>query len=165
MPWVALEPTTLAEREELLRRWTTTGPTAGSIPTDVPERPRRRGAGLMRRIAANGLEIGYWVHPASRERVCDSCGASADDHRVEPSGVSHIEIHHDKANVASGRVPLKLGFEMVGDKRVKPAAPGESGLSCVWRVGRSSWAASDTESAPGLPAATETESTRFSRHD
>jgi len=22
------------------------------------------GAGLMRRIAANGLEIGYWVHPA-----------------------------------------------------------------------------------------------------
>ena len=167
MPWVALEPTTLAEREELLRRWDDDWANGRQYSYGMFRRDRVvGGAGLMRRIAANGLEIGYWVHPAFTGRGFATRAARAlTIIGLSLPGVSHIEIHHDKANVASGRVPLKLGFEMVGDKRVKPAAPGESGLSCVWRVGRSSWAASDTESAPGLPAATETESTRFSRHD
>jgi RimJ/RimL family protein N-acetyltransferase len=137
MPWVALEPTTLAEREELLRRWDDDWANGRQYSYGMFRRDRVvGGAGLMRRIAANGLEIGYWVHPAFTGRGFATRAARAlTIIGLSLPGVSHIEIHHDKANVASGRVPLRLGFEMVGDKRVKPAAPGESGLSCVWRVG------------------------------
>ena len=121
----------------------------------------------MRRIAKNGLEIGYWVHPAFVGRgFATRAAESLTTLGLGLRGVTHVEIHHDKANVASGRVPLKLGFEMLGERPVKAAAPGETGLSCIWRMDRSIWAGKASEhgprrtSAPDAPA-----SARSSEHD
>jgi RimJ/RimL family protein N-acetyltransferase len=168
MPWIALEPTTLHEREELLKRWDHdwaegTGYTYGMFRGDRVV----GGAGLMRRIANNGLEIGYWVHPAFTGRGFATRAAQAlTTLGLSLPGVTHIEIHHDKANVASGRVPFKLGFEMVGEQAVKAAAPGETGLSCVWRVDHASWAVKATGSGRGRAITTgRPESARLSRHD
>jgi len=48
-------------------------------------------------------------------------------------GVTHVEIHHDVANVRSGRIPEALGFRHVEDRARPPAAPGETGVERVWR--------------------------------
>ena len=45
-------------------------------------------------------------------------------------GVSYVEIHHDKANAASRRVPEKLGFTLVREVPDEITAPGECGISC-----------------------------------
>ncbi|MGD0945199.1 MAG: GNAT family N-acetyltransferase [Acidimicrobiales bacterium] len=141
MPWVALEPTTLKDRQKLLAQWDRDW-TEGTQYSFGMFRGGRvvGGAGLMRRIAEDGLEIGYWVHPefvgrgfaTSTAEVLTTFGLSL-------PGVTHIEIHHDKSNVASGRVPLKLGFEMVREQPVKVEAPGETGVSCIWRMDRAAW--------------------------
>lgn len=146
MPWIALEPTTLEEREELLARWDRDW-AEGTQYTFGMFRESRvvGGAGLMRRIAEDGLEIGYWVHPAFVGRGFATRAARAlTTLGLVLSGVTHVEIHHDRANVASGRVPCKLGFEMVREEPVKIAAPGETGVSCVWRMDRAGWRARTT---------------------
>ena len=108
------------------------------------------GAGLMRRIAKGGLEIGYWVHTDFVGRGFATRAAQAlTTIGLGLRGVTHIEIHHDKANVASGRVPFKLGFEMVGEQQVEAVAPGESGLSCVWRTDRAAWQERTAAVGPG----------------
>ena len=66
MPWIADEPKPLAEREAMLREWEAErlagtdefiavwldGELVGS-------------SGLHRRIGPGGVEIGYWIHPAT----------------------------------------------------------------------------------------------------
>ena len=52
-------------------------------------------------------------------------------------GIDHVEIHHDVLNLASGRVPEKLGFSPIGTRAPKTGlAPGDSGTTRVWRITR-----------------------------
>ncbi len=96
-------------------------------------------AGLMARIDPGGLEIGYWVHPAHTGRGVATAAATAlTGAAFALSGVSHVEIHHDERNLASERVPVKLGYTHV-DTRAEPRfepAPADSGTSKVWRITR-----------------------------
>jgi RimJ/RimL family protein N-acetyltransferase len=98
------------------------------------------GAGLIRRISPGGLEIGYWVHRDHTGRGFATAAAGRlTTIGLSLSNVTHIEIHHDKANEASGRVPSKLGYVMVGEEPDEIAAPGETGLSLIWRMERDDW--------------------------
>jgi ribosomal-protein-serine acetyltransferase len=63
--------------------------------------------------------------------------------------IERVEIHHDRANAASGGVPRKLGFELVGDTRRGPLAPGEEGVERVWRLSRPDWTARRAAQRPG----------------
>jgi RimJ/RimL family protein N-acetyltransferase len=69
------------------------------------------GAGLHPRVAAGGLEIGYWIR-ASRTGAGLATEAAAALTRVaiELCGVDRVEIHVDPANAASLAVPRKLGY-------------------------------------------------------
>ena len=99
-------------------------------------------------IGPGGQEIGYWVRvgwtgrgyatAAARDLVAMAFAMPA---------VNHVEIHHDVANVASGRVPAKLGFRHVDDVRSPPEAPGETGVNRHWRLDREVWLARH----PGAP--------------
>ena len=93
-------------------------------------------AGLMARIEPGGLEIGYWVHPASTGRgVATAASAALTDAAFALPGISHVEIHHDALNVASGRVPAKLGYAHVDTRTARlDLAPGDSGTTEVWRI-------------------------------
>ncbi|HET8953262.1 MAG TPA: GNAT family N-acetyltransferase [Solirubrobacteraceae bacterium] len=151
MPWAAGEPKPLEARVAMLREWEAErvagtgeyfavwldGTVVGS-------------AGLHRRIGDGGLEIGYWIHPGYLRRglatevarqLCDRAFAEPD--------LDRVEIHHDRANVASGGVPAKLGFELVGDERRTPEAPGEEGVERVWRLSREAWTARRDAPRPG----------------
>jgi RimJ/RimL family protein N-acetyltransferase len=141
MPWIALEPTSLKERKQLLSQWDRDWADGTQYSFGMFRSGRVvGGAGLMRRVAGDGLEIGYWVHADFIGRGFATSAAEAlTTLGLGLSGVSHIEIHHDKANFASGRVPMKLGFEMVGERAVEAAAPSETGVNCIWRIDGASW--------------------------
>jgi ribosomal-protein-serine acetyltransferase len=102
-------------------------------------RDQRRGvlgsAGLLARIGAGGLEIGFWVHAAhTRQRVATRAVAALTEAALALSWVTHVEIHHDEANTASGAIPSRLGFRIVGTYSQEPAAPAEKGREVRWRL-------------------------------
>jgi len=106
----------------------------GSVPAGVPA----GSAGLMARIGPGGLEIGYWVHPASTGRgVATAAAAALTEAALALPGIDHAEIHHDQLNLASGRVPAKLGYAHVETREHRfELAPGDSGKTEIWRITR-----------------------------
>jgi ribosomal-protein-serine acetyltransferase len=95
-------------------------------------------AGLMARIGPGGLEIGYWVHPGYVNRgVATAAAGALTEAAFALPGVHRVEIIHDVNNVASERVPVKLGFGHVGMQESRfNLAPADSGSSKVWRITR-----------------------------
>ena len=150
MEWIAAEPQTVAQR----RRWILQcerdraggGPLILGIFLDGAV---AGGCGLHQRVGADGLEIGYWTHPAFLRRgVASTASRLLTVAAFDLAGISFVEIHHDKANVASGGVPRKLGFELVGEAPDPPTAPGEIGIECRWRMDRAVWLARHPSGAP-----------------
>jgi RimJ/RimL family protein N-acetyltransferase len=97
-------------------------------------------AGLHKRVGDDGLEIGYWVHRdwTGRGIATDAAAALAAAALALP-GIDRVEIYHDAANVASGRIPAKLGFARLGERPTRdmgPSAPGETGTDVAWRLTR-----------------------------
>ncbi|MGW7638241.1 GNAT family N-acetyltransferase [Streptomyces decoyicus] len=106
--------------------------------------------GLMRRIGAGGLDIGYWLHPHRTGRGLATMAAAALVRQgFQLAGIDRIEIHHDAANPASGAVARRLGFAEV--ERIQapegPVAPGEVGIDVIWRMTADQWEARTAEHA------------------
>jgi RimJ/RimL family protein N-acetyltransferase len=147
LPWVAGEPRSADERAELIRDWERARADGGDEMFGVfLDGEVAGGCGLHRRIGDGGREIGYWVRAdltgrgiaaeASR-RMCEIAFAD--------TAVDRVEIHHDRANAASGRVPARLGFELAGEVHRAPESPGEDGVELVWRLTREAWERRDDE--------------------
>ena len=60
-------------------------------------------------------------------------------HAFRDDTIDRVEIHHDKANVASRRVPEKLGYDLADEYPRTIEAPAESGVTVVWRMTRELW--------------------------
>jgi ribosomal-protein-serine acetyltransferase len=98
------------------------------------------GCGLHRRVGPGGLEIGYWVHADHlREGVATAAVRLLCERAFTMPSVDRVEIHHDRANVASEGVPRKLGFSLVGEAPEAPKVPAEEGIERVWRLTRAEW--------------------------
>jgi RimJ/RimL family protein N-acetyltransferase len=141
MRWMDSEPLTMIQREAMLgdreREWSD----GGDVMLAIRLEQRAIGScGLHRRVAPDGLEIGYWLHPsftgrglATRAARLLAAGAFTVD------GITHVEIHHDKANLASAGVPRRLGYQLVAEAPDEISAPAESGIEQIWRVDRDTW--------------------------
>jgi ribosomal-protein-serine acetyltransferase len=95
--------------------------------------------GLMARIGPGGLEIGYWVHSGyTRRGLATAAAAALAAEAFTIPGIDRVEIVHDAANVASGGIPRKLGFTMIGRRppQAEQPAGGEDGTDVVWRLTR-----------------------------
>ncbi len=143
MPWIAQEPMPPAQRRAWLaereRDWADGGDAHLGVFLDG--RPAG-GIGLHRRIAPDGLEIGYWIHCAhTRRGLATSAVRLLTEAALSVPGVTHAEIHHDRANIASRGVPRALGYELVAEVPAEVQAPAESGIHCIWRIDRQGWAA------------------------
>jgi ribosomal-protein-serine acetyltransferase len=93
--------------------------------------------GLMARIGAGGLEIGYWVHQAYTGRgIATRATAALVEAAFGLPEITRVEIHHDVANKPSGAVPSRLGFIEIERRPDKPIAPGEVGELAIWRLTR-----------------------------
>ena len=88
---------------------------------------------LMRRVGEGALEIGYWVRTDMTGRgVATEAAKLLTNAALALSGIERVEIHHDAANIASARVPEKLGYTELRRDDAEIDNPGESGVSVVW---------------------------------
>ncbi len=143
MPWAAGEPQPLEARVAMLRGWEAERQAGtGEYFAVWLDGELIGSSGLHHRIGAGGVEIGYWIHPAHvrRGHATEVARRLVERAFADPA-IDRVEIHHDRANVASGGVPARLGFEHVGDERRAPEAPSEEGVERVWRLTREAWAA------------------------
>ena len=92
-------------------------------------------AGLMARVGPGGLEIGYWVHRDWTGRgLATAAAAALVGQAFRLPGVERVVIMHDELNVASGKIPRKLGFTEIERRPLDPPAAAGTGFGVVWRL-------------------------------
>ena len=151
MPWIEYEPKPLAAREAMLREWEAERLAGtGEYIAVWLDGELVGSSGLHRRIGPGGVEIGYWIHPRYLRRgLATEVARQLTDRAFADPSVDRVEIHHDRANAASGGVPAKLGFELVSETARPPQSPGEEGVERVWRLSRAAWTAARAAPPPG----------------
>ena len=139
MPWIKFEPQSVTQREELIKTWNEAWVSRTEFVMGVFLDDRVvGGTGLHLRGRTNTVEIGYWVHvdyinkgiatQVSHALACEALTLWDD--------VDTVVIVHDEANIASGKVPARLGFEHVFTGQREPEASGESGVMYRWEKKR-----------------------------
>jgi ribosomal-protein-serine acetyltransferase len=160
MPWAAEEPRPVAERLEVIRRWERERRDGGDLTFGIFVDGAVAGScGLHRRVGSGGLEIGYWVRTADAGRgVATEAARRLCAIAFADRAIDRVEIHHDRANAASGRIPAKLGFTRVAENPGAPETSGEEGIEVVWRLTREEWERAERRlrrrRAPPQPAGT-----------
>lgn len=141
MPWIAQEPLEDEERAALLETWERSWLDGGDVVFGVFLDERAiGGCGLHRRRGPHGLEIGYWIDKDhTNQGIATEVARLLTSAALSVPGVTFVEIHHDRANVASGRVPQHLGFSFVAEAPDEVTAPGEVGIDCGWRMEGADW--------------------------
>ena len=138
MPWIAEEPTTLVQREELLSAWSRAWDDGSEFNYGIVDDGRIVGCcSLMTRAGPRLLEIGYWVSGDMIGRGIATAAAGAlTEAGLAIDDIEAVVIFHDEANTASSRIPEKLGYLRDGIRRRDPEAPGETGVQLRWRITR-----------------------------
>ncbi|HEY0870224.1 MAG TPA: GNAT family protein [Acidothermaceae bacterium] len=141
LPWARNLPSDPGEVFEAMSRWIVE---ATAKPDEVVglfvDGEVVGGSGLHPRIGAGGLEIGYWVDRRfTRRGIATTASRSLTNHAFGQPGIDRVEIHHDKANIASEGVPRALGFALVAEVAVAPETPEQSGVHLIWRFTRAEW--------------------------
>jgi RimJ/RimL family protein N-acetyltransferase len=145
MAWVAAEPLSLEERLRKITRWSTRLD-AGEDFSFAIGGELLGGCGLHRRIAPDGLELGYWARgDRTGQGVATDAARALVQAAFSVDGITHVEIHHDAANAASRRIPEKVGFTCIGERPDDIVAPAEVGIDVIWRLDR------DPATRPGSP--------------
>ncbi|MDP8908677.1 MAG: GNAT family N-acetyltransferase [Chloroflexota bacterium] len=144
-PWMAFmahEPQTLEQRRAMLRERECECLQGGDVLFGIFVAHQVAGScGLHRRRGASVLEIGYWLHPSYLRRgLATAVVRLLTDAAFSVDAIERVEIHHDKANVASAAIPRRLGFRYVGETADVPTAPAEVGIDCTWQMDRRQWA-------------------------
>ncbi len=142
MPWIADEPLSHAARVALIEQWNAEWEAVGAGGLGLWVGETLVGAGgLHRRVGPGGVDVGYWVHPAhTRRGHATAAAAELTELALTTPGIERVEIHNDRANVVSARIPRRLGYELVGEIPHPPAAPAETGVRQLWRMTAARWA-------------------------
>lgn len=136
MGWIADEPLADATRAAQVARWEEGRLAGGDAVYGIwLDDAVVGGSGLHRRRGPTGVEIGYWVDKDHVGRgIATETAALLTATALGMRGITFVEIHHDKANTRSRRVPERLGFVLVGEEVRAPRAPAEMGIDCAWRT-------------------------------
>ena len=139
MPWAKLEPLQLSARQTLIAEWIERWDAGDDFNYAIVEAGTLvGGCGLHRRVGPLGLEIGYWTRSNAIGRgVATDAARCLVKAAFDMAGIDCVEIHHDIANIASGRIPARLGFTLMDEHEDGIVAPGERGVERVWRLERS----------------------------
>ena len=141
MSWTAQEPLTADARAALLRSFESDWESGGDVVYGAWRHDTVvGGTGYKRRPERSALEIGYWVHVDHlRQGVATEMASALTIAAFTIDGVENVEIHHDRANLASGAVPARLGFTFAGEHPDAVQAPAEVGIDCSWLLHRADW--------------------------
>ena len=141
MPWAAEHPASRQDQLARIRRWRTERERGSdSVFGLFRDGVVVGAAGLHRRFGPGAVEIGYWIHVDHIRRgyATEAAGALTAAAFAVPH-IERVEIHTDKANIASAGVPRRLGFVLAGESPDEVEAPGEMGIECRWVMTRSAW--------------------------
>jgi RimJ/RimL family protein N-acetyltransferase len=139
MPWARHEPTELAVKVQLLREFRGKFDLGDDFVYGIFDRDESRvlgGSGLHVRSGPAVREIGYWIH-ADRigQGLATEAAGALTRVAIEVEGIPRIEIRCDPANMASARVPEKLGFRHEATLRQVLTAPdGSPRDAMVWAL-------------------------------
>jgi RimJ/RimL family protein N-acetyltransferase len=139
MPWIKFEPQSVAQREELIKTWNEAWENRTEFVMGIFHGVQVvGGTGLHLRGSVNTVEIGYWIHVdyIGKGIATQVAGALTELAFAMWPEINTVEIVHDEANVASGKVPHRVGFRHVFTGKRRPEAPGESGVLCRWEKKR-----------------------------
>jgi RimJ/RimL family protein N-acetyltransferase len=141
-PWLAwATPAGVEERRATLARWEREWDAGEDLVYGLFLGEAVVGGCSLHRRIPKGMEIGYWVHVAhTRRGYATAAAAALTSVAFTLPGIEAVEIHHDRANLASAGVPRRLGFRLVGERPPHGASsPAESGVFLVWRMTRDDW--------------------------
>lgn len=140
MGWVAAEPLSIEERRSKIAAWAArweAGEDFSYAIVDERGGELLGGCGLNRRIDPDCLDLGYWVRgDRTRQGVATGAASALVEAAFSVDDIAHVEIRHDAANAASRRIPEKLGFTWIGERRDRVVAPAEVGIDVIWRLDR-----------------------------
>ena len=141
LPWASQEPLSLDYREAMILDWEREWLAGGDVIMGIFVSGQVvGGCGLHYRIDPGGLEIGYWTHPAVAGRgIATTAAGLLTDAAFAMPGITHVDIHVDKANERSAAIARRLGYRLVAEVPEEVEAPGEVGLHCIWRLTADEW--------------------------
>lgn len=141
MPWIAFEPQDVHDKRKLIKEFTDEWTTRTGFPMGIFIANRLVGAsGFHVRGPEDSLEIGYWVRVGHTQRnIATRVARALVNEAFQHHQVQRAFINHDQANVASGKVPARLGFSIDHTERREVIAPGESGMHVSWVLTREAW--------------------------
>lgn len=134
MPWIAHEPVSIDNRRALIAEWSAEWDARRNFTMGIFDGDLHiGGTGLHLRNGPGVVEIGYWIRVSrAGQGVMTRVVGALVDEAFAHDDIDTIEIHHDAANRASGRIPEKLGFSRAGERQREPQAPAESGRDVRW---------------------------------
>jgi RimJ/RimL family protein N-acetyltransferase len=139
MPWIKFEPQSVTQREALIKTWNEAWEDRTEFVMGIFLGDQVvGGTGLHLRGDVNTVEVGYWIHVdyiGKRIATRMSRALTETAFAIWPE-IDTVVIVHDAANIASGKVPARLGFEHVFTGQREPEAPGESGVMYRWEKKR-----------------------------
>ncbi|MEO8267305.1 MAG: GNAT family N-acetyltransferase [Ilumatobacteraceae bacterium] len=146
MPWIKVEPQSLEDRLALINEWQADWEAGGDVVIGAFLEGKVIGsAGLHRRRGPGVLEIGYWVRlDHVKKGFATEIAEALTTAAFSVEGIDRVEIHHDKANIASGGVPRRLGYAFGGETRDSVTSPGEVGIDCRWLITSDRWTTRST---------------------
>jgi ribosomal-protein-serine acetyltransferase len=138
--WMAAEPLSVGQRRTMLAQREQEWLDGGDVALAVMAEGRVAGGCGLHRLNPGTLEVGYWIHSAFLRRgLATAASALLTDAAFAVTGIEHVEINHDKANLASAGIPRRLGFEFVGEHPNEQPAPSDVGIDFRWRMSRVAW--------------------------
>ena len=137
MDWMAHEPQTLEQRRTMLVQWEREWRSGGDVVLGIFVGDQVvGGCGLHRRVGPSGLELGYWVHASYvGQGIGTAVARLLTDAAFSVPGITHVEIHMNKANAASSAIARRLGFRFLGETHDGTDGP----IRCAWRMDRAAW--------------------------
>ena len=141
MSWIAFEPLSDDDREELIRTWENDWIDGEEVVMGAfLGEEAVGGCSFHRRAGPNTLQIGYWVHVDHlRQGYATEMARELTNAAFAVPNIDRVELHHDKSNTRSRAVPEALGFHHDGESQVKPHAPATIGVDVAWSMSKSAW--------------------------
>ncbi len=131
IPWATAEKPTAEQVRALLAGWIEQRESGSNFIYAIFDRAEGRllgGIGLYARVGPGSLEIGYWLRrSASGSGFATEAARALAAAAFALDGVRALEIHTSPENLASRRIPEKLGYRLI-ETRFGPDGGGRDTL-------------------------------------
>lgn len=154
LPWALLEPQTVEDKVALLRKFRSRYDADEDYVVGAFDRAAPGvllgGSGIHLRVGVGAGEIGYWVRAGHERRgLATEMAAALTRVGFAVHGFHKMAVHCHADNVASARVPEKLGYRNEGRiRRSVPHADAAPGDRLVFGMLREEFAASPAARTP-----------------